>query len=379
MLKNIIIFIIGLCIAPWVSPAADYPPWWHDRGVIDTNAVPNDYAPVTAGQLKWMATQARDELEYISGWYVEADMYWWFFSPNINQLIESLSNSNNYSVINLGQLKATAKPFYDYLNIVHTNVPPWTENTTDDNNFAVANIGQLKSAFNFDLSKDQDGDWLPDFLETNILFSDPNDVDSDHDGIADTYEYWDDWYFGYTCLNLNDPDSDDDGLLDGDEVYIHLSSPCSIDTDGDGLTDAFEVNTLICASPTNSDTDGDLMPDEWEYENGMDVCVSNSNEDSDLDGLDNLSEFNIGTHPLMLDTDGDGIGDGDEVSMGSNPLNRDDPPSIRGRILNAWTQSCVIHIISSPESNQMSGIEIIATNPVEYAFINITQLYNWVQ
>jgi hypothetical protein len=45
--------------------------------------------------------------------------------------------------------------------------------------------------------------------------------------------------------------------------------------------------------------------------------------DLDLDGLTNLNEFNIGTHPSMADTDGDGLTDFNETTVRTNPLSRD--------------------------------------------------------
>lgn len=42
----------------------------------------------------------------------------------------------------------------------------------------------------------------------------------------------------------NDSDTDDDGLLDGDEVFNYNSSPLLEDTDDDGFSDPYEVNVL---------------------------------------------------------------------------------------------------------------------------------------
>ena len=47
------------------------------------------------------------------------------------------------------------------------------------------------------------------------------------------------------------------------------------------------------------------------------------NDDLDLDTLSNLQEFNIGTHPRMMDTDGDGLTDAEETIASTNPLSRD--------------------------------------------------------
>ncbi|NLE43042.1 MAG: LamG domain-containing protein, partial [Lentisphaerae bacterium] len=105
---------------------------------------------------------------------------------------------------------------------------------------------------------------------------------------------------------------DDEGdLLPGDWV----------DTDGDGLPDAWE--TLHNLNPLDADTDGDGIAD------GLD--------DDDLDGLNNLNEFLAGTDPndpqttpgifdWEVDSDGDGLSNWDEQCFGSDPglLDTDD-------------------------------------------------------
>jgi hypothetical protein len=58
--------------------------------------------------------------------------------------------------------------------------------------------------------------------------------DSDRDGLFDAVE---------TILgtNPNNPDSDGDGLPDGEEVYRYGTDPFKQDTDGDGYSDAYEI------------------------------------------------------------------------------------------------------------------------------------------
>ena len=43
----------------------------------------------------------------------------------------------------------------------------------------------------------------------------------------------------------NDTDSDEDGLTDGYEANTSLTDPNNLDTDLDGFTDGHEVNTLF--------------------------------------------------------------------------------------------------------------------------------------
>jgi len=52
--------------------------------VVDTNLPANDYALVTQGQLKWMATNACAEMEA-----------WFDAGTNVAALVSGFSNSNN--------------------------------------------------------------------------------------------------------------------------------------------------------------------------------------------------------------------------------------------------------------------------------------------
>ena len=167
------------------------PSWWGDRGVVLPGTTTNDYAVLNLGQLKNMASNAyaelQEELEPMGG-----------AGNAISNLVHSFSNADNYAVANLGQLKAVAKPFYDRLIEVGmaTNYP-WTAATGDDSDFGAANLGQLKNVFDFDLT-DSDDDGLPDAAERN-KGTDPLVADTDHDGWRDGLDpdpksrAWIDW------------------------------------------------------------------------------------------------------------------------------------------------------------------------------------------
>ncbi|WP_074318743.1 hypothetical protein [Micromonospora cremea] len=106
-------------------------------------------------------------------------------------------------------------------------------------------------------------------------------------------------------------DHDNDGVVDVVELRLG-ASPLLVDTDGDGLTDKFEITELAgWTAPNKADTDGD--------------SVADGAEDVDNDGLTNLQEQDLGTSPTNPDTDGDGAKDGTEVAQGSNPLVADQP------------------------------------------------------
>ena len=101
-------------------------------------------------------------------------------------------------------------------------------------------------------SLDSDGDGV-----TNSLDNCPNDANplqENNDGDAQ----------GDAC----DPDDDNDGLSDIDEA-VYGSNPFLIDTDGDTLNDADEVN-IHGTSPALADTDNDGFNDDVEISAGSD-------------------------------------------------------------------------------------------------------------
>ncbi len=160
-------------------------------------------------------------------------------------------------------------------------------------------------------------------------------MDTDDDGLADEWEIL---HFGDLSQgpggdpddddldNLqeyilhtdpNDPDSDGDGLEDGAEVATYGTDPANPDSDGDGLNDGDEL--AAGTSPLDPDHDDDGMTDGWEVQYGLDPLVDDSTGDADADGLDNLEEFLHGTNPQNADTDSDGFTDAEEVAAGTNP------------------------------------------------------------
>lgn len=186
-------------------------------------------------------------------------------------------------------------------------------------------------------------------------------VDSDSDTIPDGDEL-------AIGTNPNDADTDDDGILDGVDCGPDLDGDGSIaaldcDTDGDGLPDGLELSvdglnlspdtdtTATCdtsnatcfqspqlafvndtqpttqTDPLNRDTDGGGESDGCEdldvdgnadrpTPNPSDRDESNPNnaadDDADVDGLSNSLEGILTTDPLDRDTDDDGVTDGNE-------------------------------------------------------------------
>ncbi|MDO9263609.1 MAG: LamG-like jellyroll fold domain-containing protein, partial [Desulfosalsimonadaceae bacterium] len=165
---------------------------------------------------------------------------------------------------------------------------------------------------------DTDADGISDLQETDTYLTNPNDADSDDDGMQEGAElnYWDvNWntdYDGDAATfpnNLLDPDSDNDGLNDGTEVNTHGSDPSNVDTDSDGLDDGLEVNTYG-TDPVLADSDGDAMNDGSEVAFWAAHPTAAWNSDSDSDGAVNL---------LDPDSDGDGFNDEKERIAATDP------------------------------------------------------------
>ena len=78
-------------------------------------------------------------------------------------------------------------------------------------------------------------------------------------------------------------------------------NPYPIDSDGDGLNDSEETST----NKLKWDTDGDMLSDKYELDTGTDP----NNWDFDQDGLNDRIELYYGTNTSNWDTDGDGLSD----------------------------------------------------------------------
>lgn len=98
--------------------------------------------------------------------------------------------------------------------------------------------------------------------------------------------------------------------LDGTSVYTNVVYGCSYETPPPEAS-FFRLGSRV-------DTDGDGLPDAYE---AFVTGTSTNAVDTDLDGLSDSAELGPGTDPNDPDTDGDGLSDGEEVLvLATNPL-----------------------------------------------------------
>tara|TARA_B100000900_G_scaffold412360_1_gene433973 strand:+ start:3117 stop:6935 length:3819 start_codon:yes stop_codon:yes gene_type:complete len=179
----------------------------------------------------------------------------------------------------------------------------WFEDCDDDNILRSPGLPEALDSIDNDCDDEIDEDFI--------------DLDTDSDGLFDYDEYY------FTGTNPNDGDTDDDGLPDGIEVntYAELGADPLVfdeDNDGDGwywfqdcADDDNEISPSLNELLDKKDNDCDGEVDEDFY-----------TIDSDNDGLSDYEEYhNITSDHNDEDTDGDGINDGVEVlTKMSSPL-----------------------------------------------------------
>jgi len=147
---------------------------------------------------------------------------------------------------------------------------------------------------------------------------DDSDEDLDSDGLSNIDEFLN---FSYP----NDPDTDGDAMTDSWEVENGFD-PINFrdsgeDRDQDGLLNIFEF--LIKTNASKKDTDDDLMWDGWEYDYDLDpLDASDAEIDLDGDNKTNVQEFLFDSelNPRNADTEGDSMPDGWEIDNLLNPL-----------------------------------------------------------
>ena len=197
-----------------------------------------------------------------------------------------------------------------------------------------------------DWEYDPDMDGLTN-LDEFIAGSDPNNWDSDGDGLPDG------WEVDNQMDATNPSDALDDNDYFGGEEYAAYTQVEPYYTNFDeyfrlaGVDVDTGENVYIPTDPNNADTDGDssLDPDDswpWDFSNdgtggsgngggntggegsgpaesGEGDGDGDGNADDDGDGLTDMEEMALGTDFNNPDTDGDGLSDSGEISAGLDP------------------------------------------------------------
>ncbi|MCL1920770.1 MAG: hypothetical protein FWG50_06785 [Kiritimatiellaeota bacterium] len=138
-----------------------------------------------------------------------------------------------------------------------------------------------------------------------------NKLDSDGDGLSDAYEAW------VAGTNPNAWSTVGDAIPDGWKVKYGLDAfdPTLATQKRFGMT--ILEKYLYGCDPNTDDTDGDGLPDWYE----LMIGTSPTNPDSDGDGLTDYEEHVIYmTNPLRWDTNGDGLSDGEKIALGLSPF-----------------------------------------------------------
>lgn len=174
--------------------------------------------------------------------------------------------------------------------------------------------------------KDSDGDGIFDFIDNCPETKNPNQEDSDYDGIGDV------------CDKNIAQDSDYDGIPDTKDNCPKIYNPDQADSDKDGKGDVCDNDT-----PTGTkDMDNDGVPDnkdncpsifnpsqkDTDRDGKGDACDNDDpmgGTDSDKDGVpDDKDNCPKTYNPLQKDSDGDGKGDAcDSPEPGGSDRDKD--------------------------------------------------------
>ncbi|MBN1422518.1 MAG: hypothetical protein JXP34_27320 [Planctomycetes bacterium] len=157
-------------------------------------------------------------------------------------------------------------------------------------------LGELHGMIAKSTAPDTDGDYLPDDVEA-VLDTDPDDRDTDRDGLMDNYEV-----FGTGTYADDDyvPDGDQDGAI----------AAVDADDDDDGVNDGMKI-----------DSDGDGIPNYLEYYGYAFEWLTG--QIIPWDGNPDVPHWR--SDPLQFSTDQDPFGDGTEVSGTNMDVSVEEP------------------------------------------------------
>ncbi len=245
-----ILFVTFMLFPVEKAGAADYPQWWIDRGVIIETAVTNDFSYLKAGQLRWLVTNAMNELN--------------FRVPDgagaaLTNYVQNFVNASNNVIVNRGQLKYAASLFYNRFSELagQKKIPvdfydsslalyPWPMRSFNLNDKYPARVGEAKHLFSFWWDNNT-GKWRHDFLDVTTPQNTNNTVVCLFPAITNRA-----WSGGNPVLVL------DQYLVSGGDdagwsMYYLCSSPEGGGWQSSGLS--FEVSFNGCVIPSGDSLD----------------------------------------------------------------------------------------------------------------------------
>ena len=298
-----VLLTLGLMI-PFLVFAGTPPSWWATAGpspVLVVSGTSSDYAIANQGQVKNIATAAAAHLSAnVTG--TTADL--------VNAMVSAWSTGtnprNNYSAVNLGQLKNVAKPFYDTFKCIGYNgsplqsgqTYPWESGTAND--YALANIGQVKYLFSFTVPNFSIPPAAPSGVtatsnpdgSTTITWNANSDNATGF--LIERSSFGSGWsVVGTTAGNVN-------SFTFPNGVSMRSSFATSKAATSGGAVYQYRVTSL---NPTSTTSGGS---------SSSSAAIQDPDADPDGDGLTNAEEMAIGTDPNKKDTDGDGVWDGQD-------------------------------------------------------------------
>jgi len=235
--------------------------------------------------------------------------------------------------------------------------------------------GDARVVIGYDLSAggedspDDDGDGVRNSLDyarndkACSLESDATSDDSDLDGLSDLFEL--NWGAGQQRIYMNVADSDGDGFSDGEEIErgFDPSDPTdpprlANDSDGDGISDLDEAAGV-------ADLDSPFVPGEDGY-----IYTQVLVADTDGDGLSDKFELDLeGYSPTNPDTDGNGINDGLQYNADQRYASSNVP---QGVCYATW-------IANRPESTQtvsdVPQIDVIGDQKLAISGVNWNEVF----
>lgn len=217
--------------------------------------------------------------------------------PNLGTLTNTIPSNGTVAINDNGTPNDPSDDTVTYTpNTGFTGTDVFDYTICDDlGNCSTATVTIVVNAPMTDLDSDDDGivDSFEDLNTDGDNDPSTNPTDTDGDGIPDYL----------------DIDSDDDGIPDNVEAQTTVGyiSPSNLDTNGNGLDDAYENGGNLGIIPV--DTDGDGLPDYVDQDSDDDTVPDNiEGNDFNHDGVADLTYTGS-------DKDNDGLDDGYEGAL----------------------------------------------------------------